>query len=107
MKRHMKTVKHQLEAKKFTIPDEEIIENEVQLLILNPETDVSKIHLNLAEQFNNIPPHNSSERIENDPPNNEIPEATTDEIPPINLQDILEETEDGNDDILNDQTGIF
>ena len=107
MKRHMKTVKHQLEAKKFTIPDEEIIENEVQLLILNPETDVSKIQLNSAEQIINVPPHNSSERIENDPPNNVTFEATTEEIPLIDLQGNLEETEDGNQYILNDQMDIF
>ena len=68
---------------------------------------MSKIQLNSAEQIINVPPHNSSERIENDPPNNVTFEATTEEIPPIDLQDNLEEIEDGNQYILNDQMGIF
>ena len=96
---------HQLEAKKFIIPDEEIIE--VQLVILNPETDVSKIQLNLTEQITNVPPHNSSEIRQIDPPNNVTLEATTEEISSTDLQENLEEIEDGNQYILNDQTGNF
>ena len=36
MKRHMKTVKHELEARKFIIPDEEPVDDEVHLILTLP-----------------------------------------------------------------------
>ena len=41
MKRHMKTVKHELEAKKFIIPDEEPVDDEVHLVLIDQATDLS------------------------------------------------------------------
>ena len=59
MKRHMKTVKHKLEAKKFIIPDEEPVENEVHLVIIDSETDLSQLQLNPVELITNVQPLNS------------------------------------------------
>ena len=45
MKRHMKTVKHKLEAKKFIIPDEEPVDDEVHLVLIDQVTDLSQLQL--------------------------------------------------------------
>ena len=49
MKRHMKTVKHQLEAKKFIIPDEEPVDDEVHLVLIDQATDLSQLQLQLIQ----------------------------------------------------------
>ena len=116
MKRHMKTVKHQLEAKKYTIPDEDAAETEVQLILLNPETDMSNTEEeNLTEHVAKIQSHKSSDTDLIDSPKN----MTTNETLLNDIQENLEETEsdepqrnqgkleDINQYILNDQTGIF
>ena len=61
MKRHMKTVKHQLEAKKFIIADEEPVENEVHLVLIDPATDLSQLQPNPLDLITNGQPLNSSE----------------------------------------------
>ena len=43
----MKTVKHQLEARKFTIPDEEPMDDDVHLILIDQETDLSKLQFQL------------------------------------------------------------
>ena len=43
MKRHMKTVKHELEAKKSIIPDEEPVDDEVHLVLIDQATDMSQL----------------------------------------------------------------
>ena len=45
MKRHMKTVKHELEARKFIIPDEEPVDDEVHLILIDQATDLSQLQL--------------------------------------------------------------
>ena len=104
MKRHMKTVKHQLEAKKFIIPDEEPVDNEVHLVLIDTATELSQFDL-----ITNIQPLNSSEMKERNPPNNVILQASTNkEIPPTETySNPGEHIEEGNQVILNDQTGIF
>ena len=43
----MKTVKHELEARKYTIPDEEPMEEDVHLILIDQETDLSQLQLQL------------------------------------------------------------
>ena len=94
MKRHMKTVKHELEARKYTIPDEEPMEEDVHLILIDQETDLSQLHFQLDRT---------------DPTSSEInvrPQTSTnEEIPPTETQP--NPNEEGNQAILNDQTGIF
>ena len=99
MKRHMKTVKHELEARKFTIPEEEPMDDDVHLILIDQETDLSQLQF----QLDPIDP-NSSEI----PPNNVRPQASTNkEIPPTETHPNLNEHIDkGNQVILNDQTGL-
>ena len=75
MKRHMKTVKHELEAKKFIIPDEEPVDDEVHLVLIDQATDLSQLQLQLnpVDLNINVQPLNSSEI----PPNNVTPQAST------------------------------
>ena len=96
----MKTVKHELEARKFTIPEEEPMDDDVHLILIDQETDLSQLQF----QLDSIDP-NSSEI----PPNNVRPQASTNkEIPPTETHPNLNEhIEEGNQVILNDQTGIF
>ena len=107
MKRHMKTVKHKLEAKKFIIPDEEPLDDEVHLVLIDQATDLSQLQLQLnsVDFITNVQPLNSSEI----PPNNVTLQASTNkEIPPIETYTNPDEhIEEGNQVILNDQTGIF
>ena len=144
MKRHMKTVKHELEAKKFIIPDEEPVDDEVHLVLIDQVTDLSQLQmqLNPADFITNVQPLNSSEIKEMNPPNNMTLQVSTNKETPLlmdhrnlatrknspNLmtqpvhlgtrisdsQDYLtetynpeEHTEEGNQVILNDQTGIL
>ena len=102
IKRHMKTVKHKLEATKFTIPDEELVENEVHLVIIDSETDLSQLQLNPVELITNGQPLNSSEIKEKNSPNNLILQASINkEIPPIETHSNPgEQIEDGNQVIL-------
>ena len=103
----MKTVKHELEARKLIIPEEEPVDDEVHLILIDEETDLSQLQLqpDPIDPIANILPLNSSEI----PPNNVILQATTNkEIPPTETHPNLNEhTEEGNQVILNDQTGIF
>ena len=107
MKRHMKTVKHELEAKKFIIPDEEPVDDEVHLVLIDQATDLSQLQLQLnpVDLNINVQPLNSSEI----PPNNVTPQASTNkEIPLIETYPNPDEhIEEGNQVILNDQTRIF
>ena len=111
MKRHMKTVKHQLEAKKFIIPDEEPVDNEVHLVLIDTATELSQLQLQLnpVDLITNVQPLNSSEMKERNPPNNVTLQASTNkEIPPTKTySNPGEHIEEGNQVILNDQTGIF
>ena len=110
MKRHMKTVKHELEAKKFIIPDEEPVDDEVHIVLIDQATDLSQlqIQLNPAGFITNVQPLNSSEIKEMNPPNNVTLQASTNkEIPPTKTYNPDEHTEEGNQVILNDQTGIL
>ena len=68
----MKTVKHELEAKKFIILDEEPVDDEVHLVLIDQATDLSQlqIQLNPADFITNVQPLNSSEIKEMNPPNN-------------------------------------
>ena len=123
----MKTVKHELEAKKFIIPDEEPVDDEVHLVLIDQVTDLSQlqIQLNPADFITNVQPLNSTEIKEMNPPNN-MTLATRKNSPNLmtqparlgtrisNLQDYSTETynpdqhtEEGNHVILNDQTGIL
>ena len=79
MKRHMKTVKHKLEAKKFIIPDEEPVDDEVHLVLIDQATDLSQlqIQLNPVDFITNVQPLNSSEIKERNPPNNVTIQAST------------------------------
>ena len=107
MKRHMKTVKHKLEARKFIIPDEEPVDDEVHLILIDQVTDLSQLQLQLdpVDPIINVQALNSSEI----PPNNVILQASTNkEIPPTETYpNPNEHIEEGNQVILNDQTGIF
>ena len=107
MKRHMKTVKHELEAKKFIIPDEEPVDDEVHLVLIDQLTDLSQLQLQLnpVDLNTNVQPLNSSEI----PPNHVTPQASTNkEIPLIETYPNPDEhIEEGNQVILNDQTRIF
>ena len=97
MKRHMKTVKHELEARKFTIPDEEPMDDDIHLILINQETDLSQL------QFQLDPTDPTSSEIL---PNNVRPQTSTNkEIPPTETHP--NPNEEGNQAILNDQTGIF
>ena len=42
MKHHMKTVKHQLEAKKYTITEEAMANSEIQVILVDNEADLLK-----------------------------------------------------------------
>ena len=107
MKRHMKTVKHELEARKFIIPEEEPMDDEVHLIIIDQETDLS------IQQFQPDPIDPIANALPLNP--SEIPSinvrhqsSTNKEIPPTETHPNLNEhTEKGNQVILNDQTGIF
>ena len=103
----MKTVKHELEARKFTIPEEEPMDEEVHLILIDQETDLSQLQFqpDPIDPIANILPLNSSEI----PPNNvRLQASTNEEIPPTETHPNLNEhTEEGNQVILNDQTGIF
>ena len=107
MKRHMKTVKHELEARKFIIPDEEPVDDEVHLILIDQATDLSQLQLQLdpVDPITNVQPLNSSEI----PPNNvKLQASTNKEIPLIETYpNPNEHIEEGNQVILNDQTGIF
>ena len=107
MKRHMKTIKHELEARKFIIPDEEPVDDEVHLILIDQATDLSQSQLQLdpVDPIANIQPLNSSEI----PPNNVILQTSINkEIPPTETYpNPNEHIEEGNQVILNDQTGIF
>ena len=144
MKRHIKTVKHELEAKKFIIPDEEPVDDKVDLVLIDQVTDLSQlqIQLNPADFITNIQPLNSSEIKEMNPPNNMTLQVSTNKETPLlvdhqnlatrkNLPNLMtqpahlgrrisssqdystetynpdEHTEEGNQVILNDQTGIL
>ena len=123
----MKTVKHELEAKKFIIPDEEPVDDEVHLVLMDQVTDLSQlqIQLNPADFITNVQPLNSSEIKEMNIPNNmtlvthkNLPNLMTQ---PAHLRTRIsdsqdystetynpdEHTEEGNQVILNDQTGIL
>ena len=107
MKRHMKTVKHELEAKKFIIPDEEPVDDEVHLVLIDQATDLSQLQLQLnpVDLNINVQPLNSSEI----PPNNVTPQASTNKKIPLieTYPNPDEHIEEGNQVILNDQTRIF
>ena len=58
MKCHMKTVKHQLEAKKYTITEETMTNSEVQVILIDNEADLLKVQTDqtgLLIQNINIP----------------------------------------------------
>ena len=110
MKRHMKTVKHKLEARKFIIPDEEPVDDKVHLVLIDQVTDSSQlqIQLNPVDFITNVQPLNSSEIKERNPPNNMTIQASTNkEIPPTETYNPNEHTKEENQVILNNQTGIF
>ena len=90
----MKTVKHELEARKFTIPDEEPMDDDIHLILIDQETDLSQLQLQLDPT---------------DPTSSEInvrPQTSTNkEISPTETHP--NPNEEGNQVILNDQTGIF
>ena len=96
--RGLKTVNHELEARKTT--DEEPMDDDVHLILIDQETDLSQLQF----QLDPIDP-NSSEIL----PNNVRPQTSTNkEIPPTETHPNLNEhIEEGNQVILNDQTGIF
>ena len=107
MKRHMKTVKHELEARKFIIPEEEPMDDEVHLIIIDQETDLSKQQFQLypIDPIANALPLNPSEIPSI---NVRFQASTNKEIPPTETHpNPNEHTEEGNQVILNDQTGIF
>ena len=85
MKRHMKTVKHELEAKKFIIPDEEPVDDKVHLVLIDRATDMSQlwIQLNPADFITNVQPLNSSEIKEMNPPNNMTLQVSTNKETPL------------------------
>ena len=103
----MKTVKHELEARKSIIPDEEPVDDEVHLILIDQATDLSQLQLQLdpVDSITNVQPLNSSEIS----PNNVTLQASTNrEIPPIKTYPNPDEhIEEGNQAILNDQTEIF
>ena len=110
MKRHIKTVKHELEAKNFIIPDEEPVDDKVHLVLIDQVTDLSQlqIQLNPVDFITNVQLLNSSKIKERNPPNNVTIQASTNkEIPPTETYNPDEHTEEENQVILNDQTGIF
>ena len=90
----MKTVKHELEARKYTIPDEEPMEEDVHLILIDQETDLSQLQLQLDPT---------------DPTSSEInvrPQTSTNEEIPL-TETHPNPNEEGNQAILNDQTRIF
>ena len=103
----MKTVKHELEARKFIIPDEEPVDDEVHLILIDQVTDLSQLKLQLDpfDPITNVQPLNSSEI----PPNNVTLQASINkEIPLIETYpNPNEHIEEGNQVILYDQTGLF
>ena len=107
MKRHMKTVKHELEARKFIIPEEEPVDDEVHLVLIDQVTDLSQLQLQLdpVDLITNVQPLNSSEI----PPNNVTLQASSNKEIPLTetYPNPDEHIEEGNQVILNDQTGIF
>ena len=90
-----------MEARKFIIPDEEPVDDEVHLILIDQATDLSQSQL----QLDPVQPLNSSEI----PPNNVILQTSINkEIPPTETYpNPNEHIEEGNQVILNDQTGIF
>ena len=103
----MKTVKHELEARKFIIPDEEPVDDEVHLILIDQVTDLSQLQLQLDpfDPITNVQPLNSSEIPLNNVAlqasiNKETPQTET--YPNPN-----EHIEEGNQVILNDQTGYL
>ena len=104
MKRHMKTVKHELEARKFAIPEEEPKDNEVHLIIIDQETDLS-IQQFQQDPIANVLPLNPSEIPSI---NVRLQASTNKEIPPTETHpNPNKHSEERNQVILNDQTGIF
>ena len=103
----MKTVKHELEARKFIIPEEEPVDDEVHLVLIDQVTDLSQLQLQLdpVDLITNIQPLNSSEI----PPNNVTLQASSNKEIPLTetYPNPDEHIEEGNQVILNDQTGIF
>ena len=105
MKRHMKTVEHELEARKYIIPDEEPMDDDIHLILIDQETDLSQLQFqqetDLSQlQFQLDPTDPTSSEINMRPQiseNKEIPPTDTHPNP----------DEEGNQAILNDQTGIF
>ena len=83
----MKTVKHELEAKKFIIPDEEPVDDKVHLVLIDQVTDLSQlqIQLNPADFITNVQPLNSSEIKEMNPPNNMTLQVSTNKETPLLL----------------------
>ena len=104
MKRHMKTVKHELEARKLTIPEEEPNDEDVYLILIDQETDLSQPQF----QPDPIDPIANTLNSSEISLNNVRPQASTnEEIPPTDTHpNLIEHIEEGYQ-ILNDQTGIF
>ena len=86
------------------------MDDEVHLVLIDQVTDLSQlqIQLNPADFITNIQPLNSSEIKEMNPPNNVTLQVSTNkEIPLTETYNPDEHTEEGNQVILNDQTGIL
>ena len=83
------------------------MDDEVHLILIDQVTDFSQLQLQLdpVDSITNVQPLNSSEI----PPNNVTLQASTNkEIPPTETYpNPNEHIEEGNQVILNDQTGIF
>ena len=86
------------------------MDDEVHVVLIDQATDLSQlqIQLNPADFITNVQPLNSSEIKEMNPPNNVTLQASTNkEIPLTKTYNPDEHTEEGNQVILNDQTGIL
>ena len=83
------------------------MDDEVHLILIDQETDLSQLQFqpDPIDPITNALPLNSSEI----PPNNVKLQASTNEEIPLTgtYSNLNEHTEDGNQFILNDQTGIF
>ena len=81
----MKTVKHKLEARKFIIPDEEPVDDEVHLILIDQATDLSQLQLQLdpVDPITNVQSLNSSEIKEMNPPNNMTLQVSTNKETPL------------------------
>ena len=96
-----------MEARKFIIPEEEPMDDEVHLIIIDQETDLSKqqFQLDPIDPIANALPLNPSEISSI---NVRFQASTNKEIPLTETHlNPNEHTEEGNQVILNDQTGIF